>query len=326
MVDERSLHGTRTVKRFAALDCGTNTLRLLVADLDSATGRQMSLDRRSTVVRLGQGVDRTGRFAAEALQRTFTTLEEYADVVAGFDVDAVRFVATSAARDVANRDAFLTGVRARIGVDAEIISGGEEARLSYDGATRQLSAHPEIARPVAVLDIGGGSTELVMPGGDGAVPGGSGEIRAISLDVGSVRLTERHLHSDPPTADEVAAAVADVETALDTVDLPLAAIGSLIGVAGSATTMAAMVLDLPEFDSERVHLARLAIPDVEAAVRRMVAMTVAERRALPFMQPDRADVMGAGALVLACVIRRVGLPDLLVSTSDILDGIAWSMA
>jgi len=309
------------VKRVAALDCGTNTLRLLVADLDAATGAEVALDRRTTIVRLGQDVDRTGVFAAAALARTFATLEEYVDVIARYDVDQTRFVATSAARDVKNRDAFLVGVRDRVGVGAEIISGDEEARLAYDGATRQLATHPEVPQPVLVLDIGGGSTELVMRGESE----GAGAVSGVSLDVGSVRLTERHLHTDPPTGAEVSAAVAAVEAALDTVDLPLGTVGSLVGVAGSITTIGAMVLDLPAYDADRVNLARLETGAVKAAIDRVVSMSVAERRALPFMHPDRADVIAAGALVLGCVLDRVGLPELVVSTNDILDGIAWSM-
>ncbi len=305
--------------RVAALDCGTNTLRLLVADLDAATGSEAALDRRTTIVRLGQDVDKAGVFAAAALCRTFATLDEYREVIARHHVDAVRFVATSAARDVANRDVFLSGVLDRVGVEAEIISGDEEARLSYAGATRQLAARPDVAHPVLVLDIGGGSTELVMAEEAG------GAVSGVSLDVGSVRLTERHLHTDPPTSAEVAGVVGDVETALDTVHLPLPTVRSLVGVAGSITTVGAMVLDLAAFDRERLNLARLSTGDVLAAISDVVAMSVAERRALPFMHPDRADVIGAGALVLGCVVDRVGLPDLIVSSNDILDGIAWSM-
>lgn len=306
--------------RVAALDCGTNTIRLLVADVDTASGEATVHDRRSTIVRLGQDVDRTGAFASAALQRTFTALDEYRDVIAGYSVDAVRFVATSAARDVSNREAFVAGVRERLGVEADIISGDEEAQLAYDGATRQLSAHPDVAHPVVVLDIGGGSTELVMRApGDDVVSG-------VSMDVGSVRLTERHLHSDPPTRREVEAAIADVEAALDTVRLPLDSVGSLVGVAGSITTMGAMVLDLATFDRDRLNLARLATSDVLAAVDRIVAMSVAERRSLAFMHPGRADVIAAGALVLGCVVRRLDVAQLIVSTQDILDGIAWSMA
>jgi len=308
------------VKRVAALDCGTNTLRLLVADLDAETGQARVLDRRTTIVRLGQDVDRTGVFASAALARTFATLDDYVSIVRQHRVDVVRFVATSAARDVANRGAFVDGVRDRLGVEPDIISGDEEARLAYDGATRQLAERPDVPPPLLVLDIGGGSTELVL--GDEAF----GAIRGVSLDVGSVRLTERHLLGDPPTTEEIGAAVGDVTSALDSVDLPLSSAGSLIGVAGSITTMGAMVLDLEQYDRERVNLARLATPDVLRAVERVVAMSVDTRRALPFMHPDRADVIGAGALILGCVVKRVGLPELIVSARDILDGIAWSMA
>jgi exopolyphosphatase / guanosine-5'-triphosphate,3'-diphosphate pyrophosphatase len=308
------------VRRVAALDCGTNTLRLLVADLDTGAGQAHYVDRRTTIVRLGQDVDRTGVFAAAALERTFTTLDEYVAVVERRQVDAVRFVATSAARDVQNRAAFVDGVRDRLGVEPEIISGDEEARLAYDGATRQLTGRSSIERPWLVLDIGGGSTELVL----GAERAAS--IRGVSVDVGSVRITERHLAGDPPTRDQVAAATADISAALQSVRLPLGSARALIGVAGSITTMGAMVLDLPEYDRERVNLARLAAPDVLHAIDRVVAMSVAQRRALPFMHPDRADVIGAGALILGCVMERLGLPELVVSARDILDGIAWSMA
>ncbi len=308
-----------STRRVAAIDCGTNTLRLLVTDLDPATGRATEVDRRTTIVRLGQDVDRTGVFAAAALQRTFTCLEQYADVLGHLDVDAIRMVATSAARDVANRAEFTAGVRQRVGVEPEVITGDEEARLSYDGVTRELWRAGQVAEPVVVVDIGGGSTELVMrPTPDAAV-------RGRSLAVGSVRLHERHLHSDPPTADEIAATEADLDTALATVDLPLSAAGTLVGVAGTVTTMAAFVLDLPGYDRDRVSHARLPRGAVLTAVEEIVAMTVAQRRALPFMQPDRADVIGAGALVLAAVLRQVDVPELLVSTHDILHGIAWSL-
>lgn len=308
------------MRRVAALDCGTNTLRLLVADLDPQAGTTHVLDRRTTIVRLGQDVDRTGVFAAAALARTFATLDEYVSLVERHHVDAVRFVATSAARDVQNRELFVAGVHDRLGIDPEIISGDEEARLAYDGATRQLTGRSEMRRPWLVLDIGGGSTELVLGSEVGQ------QISGVSLDVGSVRITERHLHGDPPTANEVAAAVADVGAALDSVPVPLARAQTLIGVAGSVTTMGAMVLDLDHYDRERVNLARLASADVTRAVDRVVAMSVGERRELPFMHPDRADVIGAGALILQCVVDRVGLPELVVSARDILDGIAWSMA
>ena len=306
--------------RVAALDCGTNTLRLLVADLDAERGVATELDRRTTIVRLGQDVDKSGVFADEALARTFKTLDDYAAIITRQRVDRTRFVATSAARDVRNRDAFVDGVRRRIGVDPDIVSGDEEARLSYDGATRQLVGRADVALPVLVLDIGGGSTELVMR------EESAGEVRGVSTNVGSVRITERHLRDDPPTPAQIAAAVADVNAALDTVDLPLRSVGSLVGVAGSITTMGAMVLDLAGYDRDRLNLARLVRADVERAIARVVAMTVEQRRALPFMEPKRADVIGAGAIILGCVMDRIAPSELIVSEQDILDGIAWSMA
>jgi exopolyphosphatase / guanosine-5'-triphosphate,3'-diphosphate pyrophosphatase len=308
------------VKRVAAVDCGTNTLRLLIADLDVEAGESQLLERRSTIVRLGQDVDRTGVFAAAALERTFATLDEYVATIREHDVDAVRFVATSAARDAQNRDAFITGVRHRVGVEPEIISGRAEAQLAYDGATRQFANRPDVVQPLLVLDIGGGSTELVLGNG---IDGG---VRGVSLDVGSVRITERYLHADPPTADEVGAALDAIGTALHTVDLPLTSAGSLIGVAGTVTTMGAMVLGLDSYDRVRVDLARLPRAELAAAIERVVAMTVAERRALPFMAPGRADVIAAGALILGSVAELVGLPEVIVSIHDILDGIAWTLA
>jgi exopolyphosphatase/guanosine-5'-triphosphate,3'-diphosphate pyrophosphatase len=305
------------VTRVAAIDCGTNTLRLLIADIEDAG--VAVVERRTTIVRLGQGVDRTGVFAAEALGRTFAALDEYAEVIQARTVDRIRFVATSAARDVANRDRLIEGVRKRLGVAPDVISGDEEARLAYDGATRQLAGHPEIAAPAMVLDIGGGSTELVLGVGDG-------EIAGASMDIGSVRLTERHLHDDPPTRQQRAAARADIDEVLAGVGLPLAEAGSLIGVAGSILTIGAMVLDLSTYDRERVNLARLRSADVLAVCDRLVEMSIVERRALPFMHPDRADVIGAGALILARIVERVGRPELVTSAHDILDGIAWSMA
>ena len=308
------------MRRVAAVDCGTNSLRLLVADLDESAGHAVQVDRRTTIVRLGQGVDQTGTFAPEALERTFATLDAYAAVVAELGAGAVRFVATSAARDVSNRDVFLDGVRARFGVDAEIISGDEEAALSYDGATRELArAGGEIEPSVLVLDIGGGSTELVVRRSP------DDPIEGQSLDIGSVRLTERRLADDPPSREQVADVVDDIDRALDTLRVPVGVARTLVGVAGTVTTMGAMVLDLERYDRERVNGARLASADVLAAVDRIVAMSVAERRALPFMHPDRADVIAAGALVLGRVVRRLGLPELRVSSHDILDGIAWSI-
>jgi exopolyphosphatase/guanosine-5'-triphosphate,3'-diphosphate pyrophosphatase len=269
------------------------------------------------IVRLGQGVDRTGRFADEALGRVFAAVEEYASVIGAHDVEAVRFVATSAARDAGNGEAFLAGVTSRLGVSPEIISGDEEARLSFDGATRDL---PAVAEPIAVVDIGGGSTELVL-----GVPG---QVRAArSLDVGSVRLTERLMPSDPPSAQELDAATRTVEEALDTLPsygVELAGAPTLVGVAGTVTTLGMLLVGLDHWDRERVHRSSFPAPQVHDLVARLLALPVAEREALGVPR-GRSDVVGAGALILDRVLRRSGAERLTVSDADILDGIAWSL-
>ena len=305
--------------RVAAVDCGTNSLRLLIADIDVSERRSVDLQRRTTIVRLGQDVDLTGVFSDEALARTFAVLDEYAGVIDEARPKRLRFVATSAARDASNRQAFVDGVIARMGVEPEIVTGQAEALLSYDGATRGLGERGDVAGALVVADIGGGSTELVSRSGI------CGPIRGRSLDVGSVRLTERHLHHDPPTSGEVDAAVADIESALDNARDSLVDVGTLVGVAGTVTTMAAMVLGLATYDSDRIHLAELPSGELLAAIDEIVAMTVARRRALGFMHPGRADVIGAGALVLAAVVRRAGVGAVVASEHDILDGIAWSL-
>ncbi len=304
--------------RVAAVDCGTNTVKLLVADLDPETGGQETLVRELRIVRLGQDVDRTGRLADEALARLFAACEEYAAVVEAHDVAALRFVATSAARDADNSQEFVDGVRQRLGVAPEVVSGDEEAALTFDGATRTL---PVSEPPVAVLDIGGGSTELIV--GDA-----HGHVRAArSLDIGSVRLTERLMPSDPPTRAEVDAAVSAVDEALDTLPSYGVVIGdapTLVGVAGTVTTLAVLLLGLRTWDRERVHHARFPMADVHDLAQRVLAMTVAEREELG-VPTGRSDVIGAGAVILDRVLRRSGADRLTVSDSDILDGIAWSL-
>jgi exopolyphosphatase/guanosine-5'-triphosphate,3'-diphosphate pyrophosphatase len=309
------------VKRVAAVDCGTNTIKLLVADLDPATGAEHELVREMRMVRLGQDVDRTGRLADEALARTFAAVDEYAAMVGEHDVDAVRFCATSAARDADNAADFAEGVRARMGVDPEVVTGDEEAQLSYDGATRPLLG-ADLPQPFLVVDIGGGSTELILGTGRTVEAGRS-------LDVGSVRMTERHLIGDPPTTAQVEAAVAEVDLALDELaehGVDPARARTVVGVAGTITTVAAAVLDLPAWDRDAIHHASLARADVHAVTARLLAMTVDERRDLPYMHPGRADVIGAGALILDRVLARTDADRLLVSEADILDGIAWSVA
>lgn len=302
----------------AGIDCGTNTVKLLVADLEPG-GEGRELRRETRMVRLGQGVDATGRLAEEALGRLFAAVDEYAGLVAEHDVEVVRFCATSAVRDADNADVFVRGVEARLGVTPEVLSGAEEARLSFAGATRSLlDAEP----PLLVIDIGGGSTELVLGDGHGEVGA------AHSLDIGSVRLTERFLHSDPPTADQVSALRRHVDQALDTLPsygVELRRARTVVAVSGTGLTVAAGVLGLPDLDRAAIDRRSVAVTDVADVVRELVAMTVEERRRLPFMQPGRADVIGAGALILERVLARVPVPRMTTSVSDILDGITWSV-
>ena len=315
MVEEVALRTSRNPVRVAAFDCGTNSLRLLIADLDPSTGEAVEHVREMRIVRLGQGVDRTGRISAESMERAFVALDEFAVLVEQHAPEVIRFCATSAARDAENAAEFTEAVRTRIGVDVEIIAGDVEARASYDGATRALT---DGEPPFLVLDIGGGSTELVLGTADGTVS------TAHSLDIGSVRLTERHLRDDPPTAEQVAAVRADVDAALDGCRVDPSVARTVVGVAGTVTTVAAGVLGLAAYERDRVHLAVLDRTAVLDTIGSLVAMTVAERRALGYMHPGRADVIGAGALILERIILRSGVGTVTVSESDILDGIAWS--
>lgn len=314
--------------RVAAIDCGTNSLRLLVADADPVAGTLTELARTMEVVRLGQGVDRTGRIDDAALARTLDATDRAAQVIRehGVGPDRTRFVATSATRDASNRDAFARGVAEHIGVEPEVISGQEEAALSFRGATSVVAARFDA--PYLVVDLGGGSTELVL--GDAAPQA------ACSMDVGSVRLTERHLRSDPPTDAEIAAARADVRAALDDAlaVVPVGRTRTLVGLAGTITTVTAHVLRLDRYDREAVDGAVLALDDVLVACDELLHMTRAERAALPYMHPGRVDVIGAGALVWQEVIERVraevraaggSLDSTVTSEHDILDGIAWSV-
>ncbi|MFE9632237.1 exopolyphosphatase [Streptomyces sp. NPDC006463] len=311
--------------RVAGIDCGTNSIRLLVADYDPATGELVELDRRMIIVRLGQGVDKTGRLAPEALERTFAACREYAAVIEELGAERVRFVATSASRDAENRDEFVRGVVDILGVEPEVISGDQEAEFSFTGATKELTAHEHLARPFLVVDIGGGSTEFVV---------GEEHVRAArSVDVGCVRMTERHLVvdgqvTDPPTEAQIAAVRADIEAALDLAaeTVPLAEARTLVGLAGSVTTVAAIALGLPEYDSAAVHHSRISYDQVREITGRMLTSTHAERAAIPVMHPGRVDVIGAGALVLLAIMERIGASEVVVSEHDILDGIAISAA
>ncbi|MEU5715511.1 Ppx/GppA phosphatase family protein [Streptomyces sp. NPDC020403] len=311
--------------RVAAVDCGTNSIRLLVADLEPATGALTELDRRMKVVRLGQGVDRTGRLDPEALERTFAACREYAEVIREAGAEKVRFVATSASRDAENSETFVQGVVDILGVEPEVATGEQEAQLSFDGATRELAGSDHLEKPYLVVDIGGGSTEFVV---------GDDEVRAArSVDIGCVRMTERHLVRDgavvdPPTPDRITAIRTDIEAALDLAQetVPLAGAATLVGLAGTVTTVAAIALGLREYDAEAIHHSRVSLTQVREITARLLASTHEERAAIPAMHPGRVDVIAAGALVLLAVMERTGAHEVVVSEHDILDGIAWSAA
>jgi exopolyphosphatase / guanosine-5'-triphosphate,3'-diphosphate pyrophosphatase len=303
--------------RVAAIDCGTNSIRLLVAD--TVDGRLVDVTREMRIVRLGEGVDRTGSLAPQALERTRAALADYAATIRANGVERVRMVATSATRDAANRDVFASMVREVLGRDPEVISGREEAALSFAGAVASLRG---LRGPVMVADIGGGSTELVVGSPDGA-----GGLRSRSTDVGCVRMPERHLRSDPPTPDQIEAAVADVRQAIDQVrgDVPLYDVGAFVGVAGTVTTVAAIALGLDHYDAAAIHGRVMSATEVHDVTARLLAMTHDERAALPVMHPGRVDVIGAGALILRTLVEATGVTEVIASEHDILDGIALSL-
>jgi exopolyphosphatase/guanosine-5'-triphosphate,3'-diphosphate pyrophosphatase len=313
------------VTRVAAVDCGTNSIRLLVADADPATGVIEDLDRRMTIVRLGQDVDRTGRLAPEALERTFAACREYAAVIGELGAERVRFVATSASRDASNREDFVRGVVDILGVEPEVITGEQEAEFSFTGATKELTGRDDLAKPYLVVDIGGGSTEFVV--GDDTV------IAARSVDIGCVRMTERHLVRDgrvvdPPTSGAVSAIKADIGAALDLAEetVPLKQARTLVGLAGSVTTVAAIALGLAEYDSAAIHHSRIPVGRVREITGQLLSATHEQRAGIPVLHPGRVDVIGAGALVLLEIMERTGAQEVVVSEHDILDGIAWSIA
>jgi exopolyphosphatase/guanosine-5'-triphosphate,3'-diphosphate pyrophosphatase len=305
--------------RVAAIDCGTNSIRLLIADVDPAAGTLTDVARRMEIVRLGQGVDATGRLAPGALARTLAMVRTYAAAIAAAGAGPVRMVATSATRDAANAAEFVTGVRDILGIEPGVLTGDEEAHLSFTGATAELAGHA--AAPYLVADIGGGSTEFVL-----------GErlsvAAAISVDIGCVRMTERHLHSDPPTAQQIAAATSDIDAALDVVaaKVPVAGARTLVGLAGSVTTVTGLALGLGSYDPDRIHHARIGAAAVHEQSAALLRQTRQQRAALPVMHPGRVDVIGAGALILDRIMRRFSFAEVLASEHDILDGIAWSLA
>ncbi|WP_156766336.1 Ppx/GppA phosphatase family protein [Mycobacterium sp. E2327] len=312
------------VSRLAGIDCGTNSIRLLIADVSD--GRLRDVHRETRIVRLGQGVDATGEFAPDAIARTRAALTDYASLLKAHGVERVRMVATSAARDVANRDVFFAMTAEVLGAVlpgavAEVISGAEEASLSFHGAVGELDS---AAAPFVVVDLGGGSTEIVL--------GSERVVAAYSADIGCVRLTERCLHSDPPTPDEVAAARAVVrerlDAALGVVDVEGAR--TWVGLAGTMTTLSALAHNMTAYDSAAIHLSRVPGGDLLAVCERLIGMPRSQRAALPPMHEGRADVIGGGAIVVEELARelraRAGIDELIVSEHDILDGIVLSIA
>ena len=303
--------------RVAAIDCGTNSIRLLIAESNGSGGLK-DLGRWLEIVRLGQGVDASGEFHPDALQRTFAAAESYAELIKKADVptEKIHFVATSATRDVKNRDTFFAGIKERLGVLPDVISGETEARLSFLGVLSRVRPEGEL---VLVMDIGGGSTELITGSADGDMRS------AISLDIGSVRITERFLRQNPVVDDDLERATAYIDDLLADSAVDFSSIGTWIGVAGTATTLAGVYLELERYDSERVHGSRIPVPAIDELLHRLAGMTVEEIRALPSMHPGRADVITGGALVESRIGARLSVSDLIVSESDILDGIALEL-
>ena len=301
--------------RVGAIDCGTNSIRLLIADIDGKNFREIF--RGMEIVRLGQGVDKTGEFHPDAIARTLKAVENFSNELQRGGVAKVRFVATSATRDATNRELFLNGVNDRLGIYPEVITGDEEAALSFQGASREL---PAAEGPFLVVDIGGGSTEFVF--------GNSDVEAAKSVNIGCVRISERHFHSDPPTSDEIARASVDIETSISEAGqiVPIREAKTLIAVAGTATTVAAAVLGLNEYDPRLIHLSRIPAINVHQVSKMFMTMTQVERAALPYMHEGRVDVITAGALILSKILSATGAKEFVASEADILDGMAWSLA
>lgn len=305
--------------RVGAIDCGTNSIRLLIADLEN--GGLTDIERVMTVVRLGEGVDQTGEFSAAALERTFTAIDRYAELIRKHQPQRIRFVATSASRDVSNRDVFVAGVHARLGIKPDVISGDEEARLSFLGATADMASSDDAPpAPYLVVDIGGGSTEFVL--------GTNAPDFAKSTNVGCVRMTERHLQADPPTEEQIAGATADIDEAIHVAQqrVPFEQAHSLIGLAGSVTTVAALALKLKQYDSEAIHGSRISAAQVHEVSQSLLKMSRNDRAQLGPMHPGRVDVIGGGALVLDRIMTLGNFDEVVISERDILDGIARDLA
>lgn len=309
-------------RRLGAVDIGTNSVRLLVADVEGAgpDARVTTLDRRMTITRLGQGVDGDRRLHPDAIARTLAVLDQYGAAARALGVEAIRATATSAARDATNRDDLFDPARSALGVRPELLSGEEEARLSFLGATASLAEVGAVA-PYLVVDIGGGSTEFVL--------GTDTPVGLISIDVGCVRVTEQFLHSDPPAPEELSAAVSVVRDHLKDVEREIGDLRvakTLVGLAGTVSTVAAVEQGLAAYDRDRIHHFRLTRPAVEDVFRTLATESAEERRQNPGLEPERADVIVGGVIVLASVLRAFGFDEMLVSEEDILDGLVRDLA
>ena len=303
------------MSRVAAIDCGTNSIRLLIADITGGNFKEVL--RTMEIVRLGQGVDQNKSFHPDAIARTLSAVEKFAQLIASKGVEQIRFCATSATRDASNRELFTNGVKKILGVEVEVIPGEQEAALSFIGATKELS---QSDGPFLVVDIGGGSTEFVF---------GSEKVEfAKSVNIGCVRMSERHLNLQPPTMAQIAEAIIDIDLAITQAAkvVPISQAKSLVAVAGTATTVAAAALKLEEYDRYLIHLSRISAPSVHQVAAMFQSMNKDQIAALGYMHPGRVDVITAGALVLSRIMAATGASEFIASESDILDGIAWSLS
>ena len=303
------------MSRVAAIDCGTNSIRLLIADITGGNFKEVL--RTMEIVRLGQGVDQNKSFHPDAITRTLSAVEKFAQLIASKGVEKIRFCATSATRDASNRELFTNGVKKILGVEVEVIPGEQEAALSFIGATKEL---PQSDGPFLVVDIGGGSTEFVF---------GSEKVEfAKSVNIGCVRMSERHLNLQPPTMAQIAEAIIDIDLAITQAAkvVPISQAKSLVAVAGTATTVAAAALKLAEYDRYLIHLSRISAPSVHQVAAMFQSMNKDQIAALGYMHPGRIDVITAGALVLSRIMAATGASEFIASESDILDGIAWSLS
>lgn len=300
--------------RVAAIDCGTNSIRLLIADIEGNNFREVT--RLMEVVRLGQGVDKTGAFHPDAIARTLAAVDIYATEITKRGVEKIRFCATSATRDASNRALFIDGVKERLGIEPEVIPGEVEAALSFQGATKDFD---KSQGPFLVIDIGGGSTEFVF---------GTDSVEAArSMNIGCVRMAERHFTGDQPDPGQIASAIEDIDEAIAQAakSVSITEAKTVIMVAGTATTIAAAALELTEYDRYAIHLARISAARAHEISQQLLRETREQRAAHGYMHPGRVDVIGAGSIVLDRIMLATGATDFVASESDILDGMAWSL-